>query len=274
MVGGRCGGWWVVAAVVGCGPSSSAGSGSESGSDSGGTTNICVTGGCDGWETSASVGETTDATSGSSGGTVATGSTSSESSTTGDGLPSCACGPDEVCVQWDTSHVCIDGSEYQLDCVPRPPTCPADDAALCDSMFCVVDLCAAATCAIESCGHSDAPVACSGQSAVCNPYASACSKGEICAPIDGDEDGVFETATCVAAAGDVPEGEACHLESFASGVDDCAAGLWCADAEPTADGLVGVCRSLCGGTPERPTCPQGLTCDVAEPGFLAVCRPA
>ncbi|MCB9568740.1 MAG: hypothetical protein H6710_16250 [Myxococcales bacterium] len=102
----------------------------------------------------------------------------------------------------------------------------------------------------------------------CDVFAQDCPAGEKCAPFS---DGAgWGEAKCVPVAPD-PDmlGEPCTAEDGHSGVDTCDVGALCFFLDDESG--EGHCVSLCGGTPRRPSCPEGHECWINSEAVLNLC---
>lgn len=102
----------------------------------------------------------------------------------------------------------------------------------------------------------------------CDLWAQDCAADAKCAPYDAVTDGVVDSTRCVPLA-DAPRqaGDPCKLDGIV-GRDDCDLGLMCWNLK---EGGEGTCVPLCTGSPQSPTCGEGLVCDVAGGGVLPLC---
>ncbi|MCB9570395.1 MAG: hypothetical protein H6710_24815, partial [Myxococcales bacterium] len=94
----------------------------------------------------------------------------------------------------------------------------------------------------------------------CDLWGQNCPEGYKCAVWNGDGGSWYSGTRCVPVVAEPKQvGESCSLpESVLAGDDDCDFGLmcWYLDYETKT----GTCASLCGGTPDDPTCAEGSVC--------------
>ncbi|MBZ5715256.1 ribulose phosphate epimerase [Nannocystis pusilla] len=106
----------------------------------------------------------------------------------------------------------------------------------------------------------------------CDQWTQDCPEGQKCMPYSGDGDNAWESLKCTPVmenAGSV--GDPCTVEgSGVSGIDNCGKGLMCWDV---TEG-VGVCVSLCIGSPDAPDCAEPMaSCLISNDGVLTLCLP-
>jgi len=104
----------------------------------------------------------------------------------------------------------------------------------------------------------------------CDVYTQDCPDGEKCMPWAADGGQSWNGTTCspiVATPGQV--GDPCTVEGSAvSGLDDCDEGAMCYNV--SVEDNMGTCFELCGGSPDAPTCDEGL-CAIYNDGNLPLC---
>ncbi|MEX1367530.1 MAG: ribulose phosphate epimerase [Nannocystaceae bacterium] len=104
----------------------------------------------------------------------------------------------------------------------------------------------------------------------CDVFAQDCPEGEKCMPWAADGGQSWNATTCrpvVRSPGQA--GDPCTVEGSAvSGVDDCDVGTMCYSVSAKTN--MGTCFELCGGSPDAPTCDEGL-CAVYNDGNLPLC---
>lgn len=122
------------------------------------------------------------------------------------------------------------------------------------------------TCSFLGCGGTD-----TGTMGECDIWMEDCPEGQKCMPWDsmGGAD-TWNSTTCSdvnAAPGQ--KGDVCTVEgSSTSGIDTCDKHLLCWYID---DMNTGTCISMCEGSEEAPTCPDGEKCDVSNNGSLILC---
>lgn len=106
----------------------------------------------------------------------------------------------------------------------------------------------------------------------CDIYAQDCAAGLKCAAVAGSG-GTWDTWSCVALAEQpAGPGEPCVSDNAAQGLDDCARGSVCWDADP--DTGAGTCVAMPVGESAVPLCLDPLTIlAVSGSGILALCLP-
>ena len=105
----------------------------------------------------------------------------------------------------------------------------------------------------------------------CGVLAQDCPPGEKCMPYADDGGGSWNNSKCVPVMENPAQhGEACFVvDSPASGIDNCDAGLmcWYVDLE-----MQGYCAAMCKGTIDAPYCEEPAeTCAIYGGGDLALC---
>ena len=118
----------------------------------------------------------------------------------------------------------------------------------------------------------DDPDAPSGQTE-CSTWHQDCPAGTKCVPW-ASSGGTWDATKCVVVLGDDKSGEPCFSDGSVEGTDTCDASGVCWDVGDSGEGLVGVCRSFCDGTPRAPSCERGLTCSVTNEGAITLCVPS
>lgn len=106
----------------------------------------------------------------------------------------------------------------------------------------------------------------------CDQWVQDCPEGQKCMPYSGDGDNSWESLKCTQVAENASVvGDPCMVEgSGVSGIDNCEKGAMCWDV---TEG-VGVCVSLCVGSPDAPDCAVQMTsCLVSNDGVLTLCLP-
>lgn len=107
----------------------------------------------------------------------------------------------------------------------------------------------------------------------CDIWAQDCPEGQKCMPWANDGGNSWNATRCspIAPNANAP-GDLCTVEGSAvSGFDDCEAGSMCFNVDE-ASGL-GVCTSLCQGSPDAPMCPEAhQSCRVTNDGVLPLCE--
>jgi hypothetical protein len=105
----------------------------------------------------------------------------------------------------------------------------------------------------------------------CSTYLQDCPEGEKCMPWANDGGPAWNATRCSPVAADPGQlGESCEVEgSGVSGLDDCDVGLMCFWVDPRT--LEGTCLSLCGGTPDDPSCAADHTCQISAGGQIDLC---
>ncbi|HEY8380152.1 MAG TPA: ribulose phosphate epimerase [Nannocystis sp.] len=125
------------------------------------------------------------------------------------------------------------------------------------------------TAAATTAASTAEPTTGGGGGGECDLWQQDCAGGMKCAPYDSMQIGVVDATRCVEVADPAGEaGDPCRLEGGVVGLDDCAPGLlcWLLDGEGN-----GTCTPLCKGSPEEPTCDDGLVCDISNGGLLPLC---
>jgi len=104
----------------------------------------------------------------------------------------------------------------------------------------------------------------------CDVFAQDCPPGEKCMPWADDGGNSWNSTTCSPVMRNPGQrGDECTVEgSGVSGVDDCDLGLMCYNVQSKTN--TGICFELCGGSPDAPTCNEGL-CAVYNDGNLPLC---
>lgn len=149
---------------------------------------------------------------------------------------------------------------------PQPTTMPPDDTGTTATE-------ASTTSALDDSGSSTGTLfiaADMGGGGMCDVFAQDCPRGEKCMPWASDGGGSWNATTCSPVVKNPGQrGDECTVEGSAvSGVDDCDVGLMCYDVQAKTN--TGTCFELCGGSPNAPTCDEGL-CAVYNDGTLPLC---
>lgn len=107
----------------------------------------------------------------------------------------------------------------------------------------------------------------------CDVWLQDCSPGYKCAPRDPEQRFAWTASRCVPVhPSPVALGEACTMpEGPGEGIDDCPAGSFCYFSD--LEGQEGQCLPFCTGSPENPSCPEGMACGWSNDGVVALCRP-
>jgi len=107
----------------------------------------------------------------------------------------------------------------------------------------------------------------------CDIWVQDCPDGEKCNPWSNDGGTVWNADGCFPVDPDpVQLGDECLVEgSGTSGIDNCAIGSMCWNADPESN--TGTCIALCGGSPDDPLCSSPTTCAILNDGVLPVCLP-
>lgn len=115
-----------------------------------------------------------------------------------------------------------------------------------------------------------------GPNGSCSVWCQDCPDDtDKCAPIVDAVDTFTATACTPVVSEDAKgSGEACvaTYEAYMTGVDDCAAGLYCWNVQAAQPEPWGTCFPFCGGTPDAPDCAPGTKC-MRHPaiGEVALC---
>ena len=101
-----------------------------------------------------------------------------------------------------------------------------------------------------------------------------CPIGHKCAAVACEVGYLYwDSTVCVPVMGDQRLGDSCtDFGNRYDGLDDCADGLLCWDADPTTE--LGSCHAYCGGSPLSPSCPGSTTCIQSGDGVLPLCPAA
>ena len=102
----------------------------------------------------------------------------------------------------------------------------------------------------------------------CEPFMQDCPEGEKCVPYPSTGGGVPDAPRCVPVFGELPPGSPCTMEDPLAATDDCDVSSVCWDR---VDGVHGICRAFCQGSPEQPVCGEGEVCLQAYEESTAVC---
>jgi hypothetical protein len=106
----------------------------------------------------------------------------------------------------------------------------------------------------------------------CDQWNQDCPDGEKCMPYSGDGDNAWESLKCTPVMENANGvGEGCTVEgSGVSGIDSCEKGAMCWNVDPETG--MGVCVSMCIGTPDQPECADSETsCFNSNDGVLTLC---
>ncbi len=128
----------------------------------------------------------------------------------------------------------------------------------------------------ESTGGTKDGVDETGQSppnTACDIWLQDCPPEHKCVPIDPAGSMRWtETACRPVAPSPVAPGAGCSMaDGPEAGIDDCPADTFCYFTGP--DGEAGQCIPFCDGTPDAPSCPDGMACGWGNGGAIALCRP-
>lgn len=92
----------------------------------------------------------------------------------------------------------------------------------------------------------------------CSVFDQDCPEDYKCVPSINSDHG---PSRCVAVLGDHGVGEPCEYDGYEAGTDDCDANSHCWAYNDDEPPYTDVCRPLCNGSPDAPSCPgQGETC--------------
>lgn len=174
---------------------------------------------------------------GDSGGLVT--AAESESSATGSGATSAS----------SSSSNESSESETQATTVPGTSFVPDDDGSCCGGEE----------------GTSEWGVRCSFG---CDPVVQDCPEGEKCVPYASTGESLNDHR-CVQVLGDLGVGQACTLDDFVAGTDDCDISSYCVASE---DGP-GYCRPFCTPGQDGPACPAGMACTAGPTDDFVICLP-
>ena len=207
-----------------------------------------------------------DITSGETTMSLDVGSSSSSSSSESGDFDQCArCGPDEVCIH-RLSDSC---TPWALPCIPIPAEC---EVVTCDDPECAQVLCGDGYDCIGYGGPtcnggevSDGFVCASrGSGSECDQWGQDCQEGDKCNAWSDDND-EYDHAHCIPIARmPVDIGAPCTVEDYElSGIDDCVFGAQCLEVDPET--LVGICRAICSGNENNPSCDDPeMTCMIDD----------
>ena len=105
----------------------------------------------------------------------------------------------------------------------------------------------------------------------CDVFKQDCASGEKCTAWNDNGGGSWNATKCVPVTGDKVPGDECKAEGGGtSGIDNCEAGAMCYDVDAMN---TGICRALCTGTPDAPTCDGNFSCAIVNDGVLNICLP-
>ena len=231
------------------------------------------------------IGATSLASSSDGGSTSSSGSStdSLDDTTTGGRAQPCdACAETERCVLHFQEKLCASCEDLlrlpvAVECVAEPPE--ACDDSLTRTPGCTLALCGnpyASEYGCECGEQSDFVCGAGMQPHACDYWGDErCNPGQQCLPARDEQQQPLPFTLCMNSVAE-PRlvGEACTIEDPL--VDPCEAGAWCDEVDPATS--TGVCRPLCVGTVDMPSCAEpGESCvpfAEGQPEFGGVCRPA
>ena len=110
--------------------------------------------------------------------------------------------------------------------------------------------------------------------AACDIYMQDCPTGEKCTLWADDGSGTPNALRCAPVTDNKQYGDQCFVDAIASGLDDCALGLYCQVDDPTVD-TVGHCAVFCKGASGMSDCENpDDACGLLYGGVAPFCLPA